>query len=104
MTDYISQDAVDIGLKWYPNDPVNLSFRVANVNWAGTYTAAVRQNSETSSTVICSLTVSAVYDSVNLWTTFTFTTNTPVASGQYWWACKQTGGVTRFSGPVIVDV
>lgn len=104
MTVFVSQDAIDIGLKWYPNDPVNLSFRVADVNWAGSYTAAVRANSDASSAVVCSLTVSAVYDAVNLWTTFTFTTSTQVAGGNYWWACKQNGGMTRFSGLVVVDV
>jgi hypothetical protein len=104
MTVFVSQDAVDIGLKWYPNDPVNLSFRVADVNWAGSYTATVRENSSTSSAVICSLNVTAVYDAVNLYTTFTFTTSTQVPSGSYWWSCKQVGGVTRFSGQVLVDV
>jgi hypothetical protein len=104
MTTFVSQDAIDIGLKWYPNDPVNLQFRVADNDWSGSYTATVRENSLVTSAVVCTLTVTAVYDAVNLWTTFTFTTSTQVAGGTYWWGCKQVGGVTRFSGQVLVDV
>lgn len=103
MTTFISQDAIDIGLAWYPNDPVNLSFRVADTNWAGTYTAAVRANENVTSTVIATLTVTAVYDAGQEWTTFTFTTNTQVPAGSYYWACKETNGRTKFAGPVIVD-
>lgn len=104
MTIYVSQDAIDIGLKWFPNDPVNLSFRVADVDWSGSYTAVVRQNSDVSSSIVCTFSVTAVYDNVNLYTTFTFITATQVPSGLYWWSCKQNGGLTRFSGQVIVDV
>lgn len=103
MTTFVSQLATSIGLAWYPNDPVNLSFRVADVNWAGTYTAAVRANENTTSTVVATLTVTAVYDNVNLWTTFTFTTNTQVPAGSYYWSCKETNGRTKFAGPVMVD-
>ena len=104
MTVFVSQDAIEIGLKWFPNDPVNLQFRVADVNWSGSYTATVRADSNITSAVICTLTVTASYDAVSKYTTFTFTSNTQVAAGIYWWACKQVNGVTRFSGQVIVDV
>lgn len=103
MTTFVSQAATEIGLAWYPNDPVNLSFRVADVNWAGTYTAAVRANEDTSSTVLATLTVTAVYDAGQEWTTFTFTTNTQVPAGYYYWSCKETNGRTKFAGPVNVD-
>ena len=100
---YVSQDAVDLGLKWYPGDPVNLSWRVAGVDWSGTYTAKLRQYEEPTSAEIATFTVTATYDAVNLWTTFTVTLATAVAQGTYWWSCKQTGGVTRFSGQVLVN-
>jgi hypothetical protein len=104
MTVFVSQDAIDIALKWYPNDPVNLSLRVNDVDWSGTYTATVRATSDTSSAVVATLTTTAVYDSVNKYTTFTFTTSTQIPAGLYYWACKQSGGVTRFAGEVYVDV
>jgi len=103
VTTFVSQQAADVGLAWYPNDPVSLSFRVAEVNWAGSYTAAVRANEDVNSTVLATFTVTAVYDAVNLWTTFTFTTSTQVPQGYYYWSCKQIGGQTRFAGPVNVD-
>ena len=102
-TIYVSQEAVPLGLKWYPGDPVNLQWRVADADWSGTYVAKLRKYENPASEEIATFTVSAVYDAVNLWTTFTVTLATAVAEGQYWWSCKQTGGVTRFSGLVIVN-
>jgi hypothetical protein len=102
-TVYVSQEAVALGLKWYPGDPVNLQWRVADQNWSGTYVAKLRQYEDPNSTELATFTVTAVYDAVNLWTTFTVTLATAIGEGQYWWSCKQVGGVTRFSGLVIVD-
>lgn len=100
---YVSQDAVDLGLKWYPGDPVNLQWKVADANWSGTYTAKLRQYEDPTSAEIATFTVTATYDAINLWTTFTVTLATAVAQGTYWWSCKQTGGPTRFSGQVLVS-
>lgn len=102
-TVFVSQDAIALGLEWYPGDPVNLQWRVAANDWSGTYTAKLRKYADPSSQEIATFTVSAVYDAVNLWTTFTVTTSTAVPAGEYWWSCKQTGGVTRFSGLVLVN-
>jgi hypothetical protein len=99
---YVSQDAVDLGLKWYPGDPVNLQWRVADVNWSGTYTAKLRKGENPATTELATFTVTAVYDAVNLWTTFTVTLATAIPQGTYWWSCKQTGGITRFSGQVLI--
>lgn len=103
-TTYVSQDAVDLGLMWYPGDPVNLQWRVAGQDWSGTYVAKLRKYADPASTELATFTVTAVYDAVNLWTTFTVTLATAISEGEYWWSCKQTGGVTRFSGSVVVSV
>lgn len=102
-TIFVSQEAVNLGLEWYPGDPVNLQWRVADVNWSGTYVAKLRKNSDPASTELATFTVTAVYDAVNLWTTFTVTLSTAIDVGEYWWSCKQSGGVTRFSGLVFVN-
>ena len=102
-TIYVSQDAIALGLQWYPGDPVSLEWRVADTDWSGSYVAKLRKYEAPDSTEVATFTVSAVYDAVNLWTTFTVTLATAVAEGQYWWSCKATGGVTRFSGLVIVS-
>jgi hypothetical protein len=102
-TVYVSQDAVALGLKWYPGDPVNLQWRVADTDWSGTYVAKLRKYADPASEELATLTVSAVYDAGNDWTTFNVTLATAVAQGQYWWSCKQSGGVTRFSGLVLVN-
>ena len=101
-TIFVSQDAVELGLAWYPGDPVSLTWRVAAVNWSGTYTAKLRANSSPDSTELATFTVTATYDAVNLYTTFVVTLATAIPTGNYWWSCKQTGGVTRFSGMVQV--
>ena len=102
-TVYVSQDAVALGLMWYPGDPVNLQWRVAAVDWSGTYTAKLRRYEDPASEELATFTVSAVYDAVNLWTTFIVTLSTAIPQGRYWWSCKQTGGITRFSGLVLVN-
>ena len=102
-TVYVSQDAVPIGLEWYPGDPVNLEWRVTPVDWSGTYVAKLRKYADPASEEIATFSVSAVWDAVNLYTTFTVTLATAVPTGQYWWSCKQSGGVTRFSGLVLVN-
>ena len=101
-TIFVSQEAVELGLEWYPGDPVSLTWRVAAVNWSGTYTAKLRANSSPDSTELATFTVTATYDAVNLWTTFLVTLATAIPTGSYWWSCKQTGGTTRFSGMVQV--
>ena len=102
-TIYVSQDAVPIGLQWYPGDPVNLQWRVAAVNWSGTYVAKLRKYEDPTSEELGTFTVNAVYDETNLWTEFTITMSTAIAQGQYWWSCKEVGGITRFSGLVLVS-
>lgn len=100
---YISQDAIDLGLKWYPGDPVNLQWRVAAADWSGTYVAKLRKYETPDSLEIATFTISAIYDAVNLWTTFTVTLATAVPQGDYWWSCKQVNGMTRFTGSVVVS-
>jgi len=102
-TVYVSQDAVPIGLEWYPGDPVSLQWRVTPVDWSGTYVAKLRKYADPASEEIATFSVSAVWDAVNLYTTFTVTLATAVPTGQYWWSCKQSGGITRFSGLVLVN-
>jgi hypothetical protein len=102
-TVYVSQDAVALGLEWYPGDPVSLTWRVADVNWSGTYTAKLRKYESPDSEELATFTVTATYDPGQEWTTFLVTLATSISAGQYWWSCKQTGGVTRFSGLVIVS-
>lgn len=102
-TVYVSQDAIPLGLKWYPGDTVSLQWRVTPVDWSGTYVAKLRKYDNPASEEVATFTVSAVWDSVNLYTTFTVTLATAVPEGQYWWSCKQNGVITRFSGLVLVS-
>ena len=102
-TVYVSQDAIPLGLKWYPGDSVNLQWRATPVDWSGTYVAKLRKYDNPSSEEIATFTVTAVYDAGQEWTTFTVTLATSVPEGQYWWSCKQNGVLTRFSGLVIVS-
>lgn len=104
---FVSQDATELGLRWYPGDPISLSWYVKGVDWHGTYTAAVRKFEDPTSTQLKTFTVTATYDAGNLWTQFTVTMSqadsATIPAGQYWWSCKQAAGLTRFAGPVLVD-
>ena len=100
---FVSQDAVDLGLQWYPGDVVDLQWRVTPVDWSGTYVAKLRKNESPTSTEIATFTVTAVWDAVEEWTTFTVTLATAIPQGEYWWSCKQDNTFTRFSGLVIVS-
>ena len=102
-TVYVSQDAIPLGLKWYPGDAVSLQWRVTPVDWSGTYVAKLRKYDNPASEEVATFTVSAVWDAVNLYTTFTVTLASAVPEGQYWWSCKQNGTITRFSGLVLVS-
>ena len=73
------------------------------MNWSGTYVAKLRKYDNPASEEVATFTVSAVWDAVNLYTTFTVTLAAAVPEGQYWWSCKQDGVITRFSGLVIVS-
>lgn len=101
--EYVSQAATALGLKWYPSDPVNMTWYVKGVDWSGTYTAKLRKYEDPASTELGTFTVTATYSAPNTWTVFTITMATAIPQGEYWWSCKETTGVTRFSGPVIVD-
>lgn len=104
---YVSQAAVPLGLKWYPGDPVNLSWIVDAEDWSGTYTAKVRRTERPDSTELATLTVTATYSSQNDQTTFTVTLSDALSDnvppGMWYWSCRATAGLTRFAGPVIVD-
>jgi hypothetical protein len=102
-TVFVSQDAIDLGLKWYPGDAVSLQWRVTPVDWSGTYVAKLRKNESPTSQEIATFTVTAVFDPGQEWTTFTVTLATAIAQGEYWWSCKQNATLTRFSGLVIVS-
>ena len=103
----LSQDAIDLELGWYKGDPVSLSFKVLDVDWSGTYTAGVYKDA-TAATLLQALTVSATYSAVTGDTTFTLTMSDAdsdnVAGGLWYWKCRQQNGLTRFAGPVRVDV
>ena len=100
--DYVSQAAVPLGLKWYPNDTVDLQFYVKGVNWAGTYTAKLRKYDDPTSEEIATFTVTATYDTPNTQTLFRVQLSANVPKGDYWWSCTSSTDVTRFSGPVFV--
>lgn len=104
---FVSQDATEVGLRWYPGDPVDLTWYVKDVDWHGTYTAAVRKYEDPASTQLAALTVTATYDGTNHWTVFNVTLSAVLSAGvpvgEHWWSCKLSGGQTRFAGPVIVD-
>jgi len=105
---FVSQEAIALGLKWYPGDPVNLSWIVDAEDWSGTYTGHVRTTERPTSTVLATLTVTATYSSQNDQTTFTVTLSDAlsdaVTEGMWWWSCRVNNGLTRFSGPVICNV
>ena len=100
---FVSQDAVDLGLQWYPGDAVSLQWKVTPVNWSGTYVAKLRKNESPTSTEVATFTVTAVWDAVEATTLFTVTLATSIPQGEYWWSCKQNATITRFSGLVIVS-
>lgn len=103
---FANQDAYEIGLEWYPGDPVSLSWIAEGVDWHGTYTAAVREFSDPDSAVLATFTVTAIHSSNH--TTFTLTLtdaqSDAVPAGTWWFSCREVAGVTRFSGPVNVHV
>ena len=102
----LSQAPFDLELRWYVGDPVSLSFKVLDVNWAGTYTGAVYREASCT-TLLASFTVSAVYDAGQEWTTFTLTmsdsTSDSVPAGMWFFKVRETAGLTKFSGSVVVD-
>lgn len=100
---YVSQAATTLGLKWYPNDTVDLQFYVKGVNWSGSYTAKLRQYQDPTSTELATFTVTATYENGNNQTLFRIQLSTNIAEGEYWWACTSSADLTRFSGPVIVS-
>lgn len=102
-TVYVSQDAVPLGLEWYPGDKVSLQWKVTPVNWSGTYVAKLRKYADPASEEIATFTVTTSWDSVALETTFSVTLETPIPEGRYWWSCKQDNTITRFSGLVLVN-
>ena len=103
---FAGQEAYEVGLRWYPGDPVSLSAIVLDTNWAGTYTAKVRKFADPDSTELATLTVTATYSAGTGDTTFTWSltdaASDAIAAGKYWWSCREVAGVTRFSGPVEV--
>jgi hypothetical protein len=102
----LSQDAIDLELKWYKGDPVSLSWKVLDVDWSGTYTAGVYKDA-TAATLLQAITISATYSAVTGDTTFTATISDAdsdnVGAGLWYWKCRQTAGLTRFAGAVRVD-
>ena len=102
----LSQDAIDLTLKWYAGDPVSLSWKVLDVDWSGTYTGAVYTDN-TASTQLAALTISATYSSGTGDTTFTVTMSDAVSdsvpAGLWFYKIRQTAGLTRFAGAAVVD-
>ena len=102
----LSQNAIDLTLKWYVGDPVSLSWKVLDVNWSGTYTGAVYTDN-TASTQLAAFTVTATHDVPSNDTTFTVTmsdaTSDSVPAGLWFYKIRQTAGLTRFAGAVIVN-
>lgn len=101
----LSQDSIDLTLKWHQGDPVSLSFRVLDVDWSGTYTGAIYTD-DTAATQLAAFTVTATYDAGQERTTFTLTmsdsTSDSVPAGLWYWKIRQTAGLTRFEGAVEV--
>lgn len=102
----LSQDAIDLTLKWYKGDPVSLSWRVLDTDWSGTYTGAVYTDN-TASTQLAAFTVTATYDAGQERTTFTVTMSDAasdnVGAGLWFYKVRETAGLTRFAGAVIVN-
>lgn len=98
---YVSQDALNLGLKWYPNDTVDLQFYVKDVNWAGTYTAKLRKYQDPTSEELATFTITATYSNPD--TLFRVQLSTNIGEGEYWWSCTSSADLTRFAGPVIVS-
>ena len=102
----LSQAPFDVELRWYVGDPVSLSCKVLDVNWGGTYTGGVYKEASCT-TLLASLTVTAVYDPGQEWTTFTFTmsdsTSDSVPAGFWFYKVRETSGLTKFTGSVVVD-
>lgn len=100
----VSQDAEALNLVWVEADPVSLAFTVEAVNWAGTYTAQIRNAQSTSGTLVGTLTVTATFDTPD--TDFTLVMSQAnsalIPAGTYWWDLQQTSGVTRLKGTVSV--
>lgn len=101
--EYVSQAAESVGLKWYPGDTVDLQFYVKGVDWSGTYVAKLREYEEPDAPELATFTVTATYDAGNTRTLFRIQLATAIEQGCYWWSCKHSSGITRFSGAVIVN-
>lgn len=102
----ISQSNFDLGLRWYKGDPVSLSWIVLDVDWSGTYSAAVYRD-EAATQLLAALTISATYSAISGDTTFVATmsdaASDAVPAGLWFWKCRQSAGLTRFAGSVQVD-
>ncbi len=102
----VSQSNFDLGLNWYKGDPVSLSWVVLNVNWSGTYTAAIYKD-ETAAALLATPTVTATYSAVTGDTTFVFSlsdaASDSVPAGLWYYKVRETAGLTRFAGSVEVD-
>lgn len=102
----LSQAPFDVELRWYSGDPVSLSCKVLDVNWAGTYTGGVYRDAACTN-LLAALTVTASFDSPSGDTTFTFTMSDAVSdsvpAGFWFYKVRETSGLTKFSGSVVVD-
>ena len=107
MYPVISQDAYDLHLAWVQGDPINLGFRVKNVDWSGAYTSHVK-NRTTDVTPLLTFIVTATYvvGPEFPYTEFVLSASAVDSAAvggtetrpPYKWDLQQAGGRTRFAG------
>jgi hypothetical protein len=105
----IGQAALFIGpFVWTEGDPVSLAFRVAGLDWSGTYQAQIRDKHDAASTLRGAFTVTATYSATPGAEGTLFTLEMDQAAseaipvGSYYTDIQQVGGVTRVWGKVAV--
>ena len=102
----IDASAADLDLRMTEGDPIAFNFLVLDAaSWAGaTWACEVRASRSVSGTLLTSLAVTAVVESVtNLDVHITAAADPDlVATGSYWWDMQEVGGMTRFSGQFFV--
>lgn len=97
----LSQDAEELDLKWRSHDVVNMTFTVADVDWAGTYKAQVRDRPSRKGALLAELNVTATLVDGDTLFTLALADSSTVPNGGFW-DLQQVGGPTRLAGRVIV--
>lgn len=99
----ISQDAQELNLRWRAHDPVDLSWKVKNADWSGTYRAEVRNAPNRAGQLLGTFVVTATYDAPSAMTQFRLQmADSSQVKGDAWWDLQQASGPTRLAGRVFV--